>query len=476
MQSLLKRKSTWLILLILTALAAAISQYANLGADDANVSVTPFTINEKTPIEIFQAEKPEKGLLIYIGSNSHYSRKFANLSYYVAQIEPQLLLSDAEGANDQQCLNIADRLQNIARQLQKKYAIAAADLPILVGDNEGAAVVYTALAQSDRNSFHAGISLNFSAKLHSEIPFCSVHNFATASGDSHIDIFPVRHLPTSWYIFQNGKAASDPDSNQFIANISNARLTASQKVKPDSLVEALQILQWLDPRLIDQTSSNNSDSDLPLIEVPVESSAESNAETPLAVLLTGDGGWAEIDKKLAQLLADKGIPTVALDSLSYFWKARSPQETAKDVDNTISLYTAKWQKKHVILIGYSFGADVLPFVANQLSADNKNKLALVALLGMGKTAAFEFRLSSWMNADTSEHRLPLPPELENMRWANSICIYGLEDDSTACASTGEQGVKAISMKGDHHFDEDYDLLLQHILDNVKIPAEQATAP
>lgn len=469
MHSLFKLKSTRIIFisLIILIAAAAITYYSNFNSED-NISVS---IDKASGFSLFHAEKPEKGLLIYIGdnttANSKNSREFAQLSYYVVQIPPQALLSNQSDS----CINIAERLTHIASQLQKTYGIEAQDLPILVGNNDGAALVYSALAQADNRQFHAGISLNFSAKLHSTLPLCAIHNFASSIAGDHTEIFPVKHLPASWYVFQNGSIARDANTNQFLAHISNAKLTAAEENPSDALDQPLQILQWLDPRLVDQISSDNSDTDLPVIEV----AAEGNQET-LAVLLTGDGGWAEIDKSLAKLLADKGIPTLALDSLSYFWKARTPQETAKDVDSLISLYSEKWHKKNVILIGYSFGADVLPFIANQLSETNKNKLALIALLGMGNTAAFEFRLSSWMNADTSEHRLPLLPEVEKMHWANSICIYGTEDDSTACVKTAALGVKVISMKGDHHFDEDYDLLLQHILDNVKIPAEQATAP
>lgn len=462
MQSLFKLTPSRLILcLVIVMVAAVVVQYFSRENED-NITVRT---DDTSGISLFHAEKPEKGLLIYISdntsANSKNSRQFAQLSYYVAHIAPEALLTSQPDS----CINIAERLASIASQLQKTYGIAQQDLPILVGNNAGAALVYTALAQASSRQFHAGISLNFNAKIEGKLSLCATHNFASSIANSDTEVFPVKHLPASWYVFQNGNAARDANTNQFLANISNAKLTASEQKPIAALDETLQILQWLDPRLADQISSDNSDTDLPVIEIP----ADSDQET-LAVLLTGDGGWAEIDKRLAKLLADQGIPTLALDSLSYFWKARTPQETAKDVDNLISLYSEKWHKKNVILIGYSFGADVLPFIANQLSEANKNKLALIALLGMGNTAAFEFRLASWMNADTSEHRLPLLPEVENMRWANSVCIYGTEDTSSACAKTAALGVKVISMKGDHHFDENYNLLVKHILDNVKIPA------
>jgi type IV secretory pathway VirJ component len=202
---------------------------------------------------------------------------------------------------------------------------------------------------------------------------------------------------------------------------------------------------------------------LPIIEIP----AELNPKDFMAVLITGDGGWAEIDKNVAKILAEKGISTVALDSLSYFWRARTQEETTNDVENLINQYQEKWQKKKVILIGYSFGADVLPFIANGLSEQTKNDISLVALLAMGKSASFEFRLSSWIDADTNASRLPTLPELKSMKWANSICIYGVDDEDTACQQTAKLGVKAISMSGDHHFDENYELLVQHIIENIK---------
>ena len=72
-----------------------------------------------------------------------------------------------------------------------------------------------------------------------------------------------------------------------------------------------------------------------------------------------------------------------------------------------------------------------------------------------------------MDADKNVNRLPLPPEVKAMSWARSVCIYGKDDPETQCATTGELGVKPISMPGDHHFDEKYEELVQHIIDNAK---------
>ncbi|MET0355523.1 MAG: AcvB/VirJ family lysyl-phosphatidylglycerol hydrolase [Cellvibrio sp.] len=422
-------------------------------------------------IRLAHAPKPEKGLVLFLGeknnakANEDYARKFAALSYYVAIIDDHLLLNSSNHKPDQ-CLNLAKQITAIGDQLQTHFKLNAAELPILVGVEDGAATSYAALAQAEKQKFHAAVGINLSTDLKLTANLCSLENVKTsAQGDSQV-LAPVNRLPASFYVFQD-KNTSNTASKEFTDKIGNLKLTQEDD-KEHALSEAIQILQWLDPRLTDQRSSDTSDSDLPIIEVPVDEKATTQKST-LVVLITGDGGWAAIDKNIAKILAAQGIPTVALDALSYFWKARTPEETTRDVESIIGQYLEKWNKKDVILIGYSFGADVLPFIANNLTDESKKQLALVALLGMGKTAAFEFRLSSWMNADKSSSRLPILPEIQKMKWANTICIYGLDDTSANCLPTVEMGVKAISMPGDHHFNEKYEDLVQHILDNVKPP-------
>ena len=76
------------------------------------------------------------------------------------------------------------------------------------------------------------------------------------------------------------------------------------------------------------------------------------------------------------------MPTVGLNSLKYFWKARTPEEATRDVARILRHYLAAWHKERVLLIGYSFGADVLPFVVNRLPAELRAHIVSVSLLGI----------------------------------------------------------------------------------------------
>jgi len=477
MPSLLKNKFFILILIICLGIInlAYVLLRSPKAATPEQITVSTFTLDEAGQIQLAHAAKPEKGLLIFITdqsntkTNDDYAKKFAGLSYYVAIIDTKSLL-DLPVNENTHCLNLAEKLIALSNQLQAHLKLNGDDLPILVGLEAGASVVYSALAQAEKQKFHAAVGINFSSQLGIQSALCSQENFTKVSQGNPQTLTAVNRLPTSFYVFQNESFPSIA-GKEFTNKIGNLKLTSEANTE-HALLEAIQILQWLDPRLADQISSDVSDSDLPIIEVPVdattdEKSANQNTSDTLAILITGDGGWAAIDKNIARILSEKGIPTVGFDALSYFWKARTPEETTIDVESIITQYLEKWNKKHVVLIGYSFGADVLPFITNKLTEESKKQLALVALLGMGKTAAFEFRLSSWMNADKDSSRLPLLPEIEKMKWANSICIYGADDPSANCVPVAGLGVKAISMSGDHHFDEKYEELVQHIIENIK---------
>ena len=60
-------------------------------------------------------------------------------------------------------------------------------------------------------------------------------------------------------------------------------------------------------------------------------------------------------------------------------------------------YLAAWHAQRVLMIGYSFGADVLPFVVNRLPPDVRAQVASVSLLGLDAHASFEIHLAEWVS-------------------------------------------------------------------------------
>ena len=100
--------------------------------------------------------------------------------------------------------------------------------------------------------------------------------------------------------------------------------------------------------------------DLPLLELPEPGSTGDT----LAIIVSGDGGWAGLDRDVASQLAERGFPVVGLNTLQYFWTPRTPDGAAADLARILRTYLAAWKRKDALLIGYSLGAEVLPYYAD----------------------------------------------------------------------------------------------------------------
>jgi type IV secretory pathway VirJ component len=197
---------------------------------------------------------------------------------------------------------------------------------------------------------------------------------------------------------------------------------------------------------------------LPLVEMPVAGSHR------LVVLLTGDGGWRDLDKGLAQALNQRGISVVGWNSLRYFWKEKSPQQLASDLDTVLRTYRQRWQADDVALVGYSFGADVLPFAYQLLPPQQRRSVQFVSLLGMAHGAFFEVRVGGWLGLGKAREK-PVLPVLAGLRGVSTQCIYGVDEKDSLCRDLrgGEIG-QVVERPGGHHFDRDPVKLAQIIID------------
>jgi type IV secretory pathway VirJ component len=188
---------------------------------------------------------------------------------------------------------------------------------------------------------------------------------------------------------------------------------------------------------------------LPLVEV-----AAGGGGDTLAVLYSGDGGWAGIDAGLAGDFARAGVPVVGVDSLRYFWSQRTAPEAAADLTAVLDHYTAAWRRPKVILVGYSFGADALPAIVAGLSPQARARVRLMALVGVGRTGELKFQPGSWLNVK-APGAYPIAPVLAGLGALPRICVFGDHDPHEACTSFAPGQARAVRLAGGHHFDGDY---------------------
>src|SRR5437870_9594940 len=160
---------------------------------------------------------------------------------------------------------------------------------------------------------------------------------------------------------------------------------------------------------------------LPLIEVP---SKKGTSDT-MVVFVSGDGGWAAIDREISKVLADDGMPVIGLNALQYFWTKRTPESASRDLEAILTRYLGQWHKSRVVFAGYSRGADVLPAMISRLPAEMRMKIRSIVLLGPSPKVEFEFHVADWLH-DASAG-VAVKPEVEKLAPAHILCIYGESD-------------------------------------------------
>jgi type IV secretory pathway VirJ component len=364
------------------------------------------------------------------------------------------------------CQMMAADFEALSHQVQKEIGMSEYHVPVLIGYSSGATVVYATLVQSPPGTFAGALSLGF----------CAAQDFAAASlcpgaglhytrNPQHELVFePAASLRQPWIALQGQKdqVCSAHAVDEFAAPLANAQVVKLPLVGHGFALERAWLPQFRDAyaRLTARTETPPQRppdiDDLPVTEVHA-----SGVSDEFALLLTGDGGWAGLDQELAARLAASGVPTVGLNSLKYFWSERTPQATARDVARLLRHYLAAWHKQRVLLIGYSFGADVLPFVVNRLPPQLRERVASVSLLGIDSSASFEIRIADWVGSDAAGP--PTRPEVAALTHVPVLCIYGEGESDSICPGLPAAGIARAQIGKGHHFSGEYALLADRIL-------------
>ena len=216
-------------------------------------------------------------------------------------------------------------------------------------------------------------------------------------------------------------------------------------------------------RLNAQASRHSELADLPLIEAPSATQGQT-----FAVFLSGDGGWASIDKGVSAALQQRGIGVVGINSLRYFWRTRTAEGTAEDVSRIIREYLRAWRADSVVLIGFSRGASVMPFAANHLDLDVRGRLRLIALLGAEHTASFKFHVTDFWSGARKEDA-PVLPEIRKLESVTLLCFYGADEADSPCPGLDAPRHLVVRLGGGHHFDGDYSAIGERIAGELRKP-------
>jgi type IV secretory pathway VirJ component len=365
------------------------------------------------------------------------------------------------------CQPLAVDFELLSHQIQKQIGLKEYHVPVLVGYSSGATVVYATLAQAPTGTFAGAISMGFCAEQDfGGTTLCPAPQLLYTRGKDHALVFaPAPHLQHPWIALQGEQDAvcTLKAVDAFVAQTGGGALVRLPQVRHGFSVER----HWL-PQLLAAYQSIATQQEpaaaqaLEIKDLPVTTVRATGGETDtIALLLTGDGGWAGLDRELAAHLAARGVSTVGFNSLRYFWRMRTPDEAARDVARVAQHFLTEWKKTRFILIGYSFGADVGPFVVNRLPAELRKRLIAVSLLGIESDADFEVSVADWIPGSDSPGRA-VRPELAAID-TPVLCIYGAGESTTICPVAKRGRISGERIGSGHHFGGDYAAIADRIL-------------
>lgn len=348
--------------------------------------------------------------------------------------------------------------ERVSRAAEKLAHLKEYIHPVVGGYRRGADLAYAGAAQASPGMFAGLVTLGLCPGLKPPVPVCSWEE-ASSQTSGPRPRFEWRAFPGS-----GGESCTPTETAAFIDSFPySIYMDKPARGEVAAAIYGLGRRAERQPKKADHPLA-----DLPLAQFPVR-----NARDPLVVIYSGDGGWAGLDRQLARFIQQRGHPVLGVDSLRYFWTLKSPTRASADLARFLEYYTSAWHVSRVVLIGWSMGADVLPFLVNRLPEDLQKKIEFTLLLGPSRSATFEFHLSEWF----SRWRDEMPgnrvlPEVEKIRGSTRvILVCGENDRNSLCTEVKAghvAGVSVVYMGKGHHFDGERKTLPQKVAQLVGI--------
>jgi type IV secretory pathway VirJ component len=370
------------------------------------------------------------------------------------------------------CIYMPGVLEDFSRPWQRDTGLPQYFGPALLGSDVGATLLYEAQLSAPPTAFSAAVVVDPQPIVAMRRTFCEhpAQDIAADGAQTVKAETPGHNVPLT--------VMSSPGASKaqraFAAAIPGQTPVTIEADVPlhRSYLRTLSAME--------EEAKRSGVADLPLAEVPASNMATGTATSAatsaaaaaaggascskgFAVLYSGDGGWRDLDRSLADVLASKGMSVAGLDMLRYYWKEKQPAEAAPDLARIIQHYASHWQCSKVVLIGFSFGADVMPFLVSRLPADVRQKVVLMTLLSPERTTAFEVEVNGWLGGKPKAG-VPIAPEVGKLQGLKIQCIYGEEEGADSlCTDPSVGGLTVLKKTGGHHFDKNYAELADDIL-------------
>jgi len=460
-----------LLTLTLSASATKNNLLAKVDSDKVNVYL---------PENIANAE-----VVILVSGNDGWNKKLENIAKTIKSQGALVIGVDLkkylQKQNDtgSKCIYPAGNFESMSMNIQKRYKFKQYHRPILVGYSTGASFVYAVLAQAPSETFKGAITFGFSPEITTKNALCEENGLRShplkKTGKYYLE--PSSQLKEPFIVLQGmiGQSQTNTDIKKYIESVASGELVLLPNIGHDFS----DIQNWL-PQFISaydkikvhvsiEKQPNERETAQATNVVPYKSdmpltimSSTAKEKLPLVFFISGDGGWKTFEHEICKNLAENGMPSIGLDALKYFWNEKQPKQVAEAMSGAITHYMKQWDRNSFVLVGYSFGASIVPFIANNFTPALKDNIKGIFCFSPDKTGDFEIHIADMLSFDRIE-KYDVLNELKLISALKPVCVFGSKEDADLQKLFLDKGFKVENLPGEHHFNNDYNAIAEIIL-------------
>ncbi|MDP4223009.1 MAG: AcvB/VirJ family lysyl-phosphatidylglycerol hydrolase [Bacteroidota bacterium] len=369
------------------------------------------------------------------------------------------------------CYMLTPDFTDLATTIERKYNFPAYVPPAVMGYSSGATLVYGILAQARPGTYMGGISLGFCPDFELPQMFCQIHGLEEkelVKGKSYV-FMPDSVLGNHWVVL-HGRADKVCDFkmvSDFVSKIPAAHLIALNGVghgfskwsdfMPQWKTAYSELAAKYNEEQAVRENNKNGLNGIPYVVTREIPPADKNM---IAIFYSGDGGWYSFEQTISDRLAANGVSVIGIDIKKYLWNRKTPDKTASDATALLDHFSKEWNKSQFMIIGYSLGAEIVPFILSRLPQELKSKVVSTVMLSPQESTDFEIHLTDMLGIGNKRNIYNVVNEITLEKKIKQILIFGDNEKTQVPELLKGPNDKIIRIPGDHHYRRNSTLIIE----------------
>ena len=182
---------------------------------------------------------------------------------------------------------------------------------------------------------------------------------------------------------------------------------------------------------------------------------------------TGLGRWS-LGGRVAQQLATDRYAVTGVDMLAAFSTRKTSEQTSALLTRAIAVARQRNPGVPIVLIGQSYGSDILTLAIGGLPRDVQATIAKIILIVPGSHAYLQ--VSPGEILGTARPDVSLAPLARRLPNVSITCIYGVDETDSLCPVFKTANTTVIGLPGGHPLNRDSKALFAVVARAIRTPA------